>query len=143
MIFRFKIDLNVTVNSLRQFLRRNSNVKMVLNDCLDEYDAYAKLFMEMIEHTSAHSTEMNAFIADLEQRVTRLASTIGKIAQIYLLFMQRIREKDVGFIEAEQLRLKQLLNEKISEQKKAEINQKLNILSAFDVKISQVSHTEL
>lgn len=131
------------MNSLRQFLRRNSNVKIVLNDCLDEYDAYAKLFMEMIEHTSAHSTEMNAFIADLEQKVTLLESTVGKIAQIYLLFMQRIREKGVGFIEAEQLRLKQLLNEKISEQKKAEINQKLNILSAFDVKISQVSHTEL
>lgn len=68
---------------------------------------------------------------------------IRAIAQIYLLIMHRIRERDVEFIEMEQLRLKQLLNQKIAEQKKTEINQKLNILSAFDVKTDQKPHTEL
>lgn len=136
-------DLNVTVDSLRQFLRRNSNIKITLKDCLDEYDAYAKEFMEIIEHTSTHSTEMNAFLIDIEQKASRLDTTVKKVAQIYLQFMKRIRERDVGFIEAEQLRLKQLLNQKISEKKKYEINQKLNILSAFDVNNSQVTHTEL
>lgn len=47
--------------------------------------------------------------------------------------MKRIQERDIEFIGAEQMRLQQLLEEKVSEQKKKEINQKLNILSAFDV----------
>lgn len=131
------------MDSLRQFLRRNSNLKIVLKDCLDEYDAYAKEFMEIIQLASRHSTETNAFLKDIEQKATLLESTVRKIAQIYILFMQRIIERDVGFIKAEQLRLKQLLNQKMSKQKKSEINQKLNILSAFDIKISQLPHTEL
>lgn len=118
-------------------------MKVALKDCLDEYDEYAKEFMEIIEHTSTHSTEMNDFINDIEQKATLLESTVRNIAQIYLLFMQRIKETNVGFIEAEQLRLKQLLNQKMSEQKKFELNRKLNILSAFDVRIRQVPHTEL
>lgn len=131
------------MDSLAQFLRRNSNAKIVLKDCLDEYDAYAREFMEILEHTSKHSTEMNAFMNNLELKTKQLESTVRKIADIYLLFMQRIRERAIDFIEVEKLRLKQLLNEKISEQKKTEINQKLNIISAFDVKINQVPHTEL
>lgn len=57
--------------------------------------------------------------------------------------MKRIQERDIDFIGAEQMRLQQLLNEKISDQKKTEINQKLNILSAFVVKENRVSHNEL
>lgn len=56
-----------------------------------------------------------------------------QIAQIYLLIMKRIQERDIDFIGAERIRLQQLLDGKISEQKKKEINQKLNILSAFNV----------
>lgn len=47
--------------------------------------------------------------------------------------MKRIQERDIEFIGAERLRLKQILEAKISEQKRKEINQKLNILSAFQL----------
>lgn len=57
--------------------------------------------------------------------------------------MQRTLERDIGFIGAERLRLQQVLDGKISDQKRKEINQKLNILSAFDVIERAERHTEL
>lgn len=45
--------------------------------------------------------------------------------------MRRALEKGIGFIGAERMRLQQLLSGKISDQNRKEINQKLNILSAF------------
>lgn len=57
--------------------------------------------------------------------------------------MRRILERDIGFIGAEQSRLQQVLDGKISDLKRKEINQKLNILSAFDVIERADPHTEL
>lgn len=65
------------------------------------------------------------------------------IAQIYLLIMQRTLERGVAFIGAEQMRLQQLLDGKISDQKRMEINQKLNILSSFNVIEKFRPHIEL
>lgn len=47
--------------------------------------------------------------------------------------MRRICERDISFIGAEWKRLEQLLHEKISDRLRNEINQKLNILAAFNV----------
>lgn len=47
--------------------------------------------------------------------------------------MRRILERDINFIGAERMRLEQLLVGKISDRKRDEINQKLNILAAFDL----------
>lgn len=57
--------------------------------------------------------------------------------------MRRILERDVSFIGAERMRLQQLLDGKISDQKRKEINQKLNILSAFNIIEKAQLHTEL
>lgn len=51
--------------------------------------------------------------------------------KIYILFMKRIQEKGLNFVSSERKRLQQLLIGKVSDNKKAELNQKLNILSAF------------
>lgn len=69
-------------------------------------------------------------------------------AQIYLLIMRRVLERDINFIGAERMRLEQLLDEKISDRKRIEINQKLNILAAFAVSDTMIDdavqqHTEL
>lgn len=57
--------------------------------------------------------------------------------------MRRILERNISFIGAERVRLQQLLDGKISDQKRMEINQKLNILSAFNVIEQTEPHTEL
>lgn len=66
-----------------------------------------------------------------------------QIAQIYVLIMQRTLERGISFIGAEQMRLQQLLSGKISDQKRKEINQKLNILSSFHVIGTPEPRTEL
>lgn len=62
--------------------------------------------------------------------------------------MRRVLERDISFIGAERMRLEQLLDEKISDRKRSEINQKLNILAAFEVTQTMIAdvappHTEL
>lgn len=58
--------------------------------------------------------------------------------------MKRIYEKGLEFISLERKRLQQLLKGKISKSKKTEINQKINILSAFNYdEATSKLHTEL
>lgn len=56
-------------------------------------------------------------------------------------------ERDINFIGAERMRLEQLLDAKISDRKRSEINQKLNILAAFNISETTADivpqHTEL
>lgn len=61
--------------------------------------------------------------------------------------MKRIQEKGLEFVSSERTRLKHLLTGKISDNKKSEIQQKLNILTAFnqnaDIKVNVEEHNEL
>lgn len=57
--------------------------------------------------------------------------------------MKRIEDKGLDFVAAEKKRQKQLLNGKISEKKKLDILQKLNILSAFESISNREAHAEL
>lgn len=57
--------------------------------------------------------------------------------------MKRILERDIEFIGAEQMRLQALLAGKISERNQKEIDQKLNVLSAFTMAKRQNMRTEL
>lgn len=57
--------------------------------------------------------------------------------------MKRIQEKGLSFVETETGRLQHLLSGKISNTKRAEINQKLNILAAFKHEQQSGGHSEL
>lgn len=57
--------------------------------------------------------------------------------------MKRILEKGSDFVQLEKKRQRQLLNGKLSDNKKKEVQQKLNILTAFEISTrSQKSHTD-
>lgn len=64
-------------------------------------------------------------------------------AQIYVLFMKRIAEKGLEFIDAEKSRIQNLLAGKMNDNKRAELNQKLNILSAFSYEEENPIRNEL
>lgn len=51
-IFFKIIDTNITSENLQQFLRRKSNVKIILPECLKQFDEYAAEFVKMIQLTS-------------------------------------------------------------------------------------------
>lgn len=49
----FKItDTNITSGNLQQFLRRKSNVKIILPECLKQFDEYAAKFVKILQLTS-------------------------------------------------------------------------------------------
>lgn len=57
--------------------------------------------------------------------------------------MKRIQEKNLGFVTTEKKRQKQLLESKISDNKKKEIQQKIDILTAFETANNQKLRSEL
>lgn len=57
--------------------------------------------------------------------------------------MKRIEQKGLEFVTTEKYRLQNLLSGKISANKKLELNQKLNILSAFNFDEKTIIKNEL
>lgn len=106
---------------------------------------YAIEFQITLHFIALHCTEfliifqlIFALFSFINERIQK-----QQIAQTYLLIMQRILERDIDFIGAERSRLQKVLDGKISNQKRKEINEKLNILSAFDLIERAEPHTEL
>lgn len=66
-----------------------------------------------------------------------------KTAKIYIVLMKRIQEKGLNFVESEKKRQHTLLTGKLSDNKKVEIQQKINIVTAFDRSTWPKTHTEL
>ncbi|XP_031627556.1 protein windbeutel [Contarinia nasturtii] len=134
----FPRDQNITVENLRQFIRRMSDVKIVLPECLKQFDDYAKQFVDVIQFKSIEAEEI---VNEATNEAAKLENEHEqKTAQIYLLFMRQILQKDIYFIGAERTRLQQILNGKISNEKRKEINHKLNILSAFHKPTDYTTH---
>lgn len=53
MKYFFKItESNITSENLQQFLRRKSNVKIILPECLKQFDEYAAKFVKTMQLTS-------------------------------------------------------------------------------------------
>lgn len=73
LIFFFNyLDLNVTTANLRQFVRRRSNLKIIVDDCLEQFDNYATKFMATIAQSSPDSDEASAIINDAQHEITKL-----------------------------------------------------------------------
>lgn len=69
----FLIDENVTIDNLRQFVRRQSNVKLVLSDCLKQYDIYAAKFVKAMNHFKTSDAEqVQAIVNDAFNKATKL-----------------------------------------------------------------------
>lgn len=58
---------------------------------------------------------------------------------MYTALMKGVIEKGEGFIAMQRERMTKLLADKLSEKKIEEINQKLNILGSFRVKVTEVN----
>lgn len=167
-------DFNVTVENLRQFVRRHSNVYMALKGCLQVFDELATEFVRAVQGAeSTQSEQLAKILQRAEDELEKLendkvgpahvvvslkdpqfySSFVVRLKQdkasgkVYILFMKRIEEKGLGFVSGESKRLQHLLSGKISDNKKAELNQKLNILSAFNhddlLRANSLAHTEL
>lgn len=122
---------DIDVDAMSSFLTQEVGIYIGLPGCIEAFDRLAKGFPEFSEADqrgrSAQATAQLAGVAEAER-------TAG---QYYVRVMQRIAEKGAAFPQAEALRLEKLADSKITDEKKAEMQLRLNILASFGAKLTK------
>lgn len=134
---RYPQDATVTVDSLKNFVRRNTKLYIGLSGCIEEFDVLAAEFMSRFNRNE----DMDKII----ERATDLLPEIRedpekeKMGHVYLQIMNKIREKGISFKDDEKSRVGKLLKtaSKLTPQKKRELEDRLNVLLSFrDITLS-------
>ena len=125
-------DAKVTQELLRKYLRENTDLYIGLPGCLENFDELAIEF---------------AISEDKDEIYQKAEAVRGNIddekaqnsAKVYCTIMKKILESDKTvneFLHDEQKRLENLLKgAKLSENKKQDLNKRMNILESFKVKL--------
>jgi len=126
--FTYTGEDDFKVDNLKTFIKRNSDVKLLLEQCITEFD-------ELAEKFSADGASKDVQKKLLEQAkkaansLTREADK--KSAQIYIKLMEKVVDRGVIFLDSERERVKNILAGKITDAKKKELQGRLNILQSF------------
>ncbi|XP_030386256.1 protein windbeutel [Scaptodrosophila lebanonensis] len=125
---QFPAHLDVTVDNLKSFISSNTQLYIGRDGCLKQFNDALK------DYANKESAQQLALIAELKKEQSKLQKPEEqKSAKAYLLFMRKINEQGYSFHEEETKRLLRLKAGKVTEAKKVELQQKLNILEAFRV----------
>lgn len=69
----FQTDQHITTENIRQFVRRQSNVKIMLSDCSKQYDIYAAKFVKAIKnYKTPEAEQVQAIVHDAFDNMTKL-----------------------------------------------------------------------
>lgn len=118
-----------TEDSLRNFLRKNSDVYISHQDCLQEFDHMVDKFL-----TEKDETLRKNILLSAKKEIENVKSAEDKVsAEMYVKVMTKILEKGSDFIHQERNRVQGLMEkEKLSEDKFKSMQIKLNILKSFE-----------
>jgi len=118
---------DITADSLSAFVKQELKIWIGLPGCLEPFDKLAQQFMEASSEDSRNSLLSNS---------AALAETVSEkekeSAQFYVLVMKRVAEKGKTWLSEEPGRISKLVASKITDQKKAQLKQRLNILLSFN-----------
>lgn len=117
-----------TEEALRNFVRKNADVYIGHEDCLEVFD---RIVDEFLKTTDAEKrTEL---ITKAKQEAGRVLTKEDKAsADIYVKMLSKIAEKGEGFVTQERARVQGLLEkQKLTDDKKKSMQTKLNILKSF------------
>jgi endoplasmic reticulum protein 29 len=89
---------------------------------------FEKLVAEFLK---AEADKYDDFIGKAEEAMRKVEEKDQKTAKIYVSTMKKIKEKGVEFVQSETTRVNKLLNEKVSDAKKAMFKSRLDILASF------------
>lgn len=117
-----------TEDNLRIFLRKNSDVYISYQDCLQNFDKFVDKFLK-----TKDPSEKKKIMEDARKAAKILKSPEDKIsADIYVILMSKILEKGSEFVQQETNRVQGLMGkQKLTEEKKKSMQTKLNILKSF------------
>lgn len=125
-VVEFSKDRDWSLDTLRNFLRDNTNIFIGLPGCLEEFDKLAASFSK---HKNSDETIQIAqdLLKNLENEVDQNS------ARFYIIVMEKIKENGTEFLESETKRLTKVIEAKISDIKKQELSRRINILRSFSV----------
>ncbi len=101
---------------------------MILDKCLGDFDNIASEFM----NSEISKDQQAKLLEKAQSQATKLTKEDDKkSADIYIKLMQKVIERGSKFIESEKVRVKNIMDGKISKTKKEEMQARLNILASF------------
>ena len=99
-----------------------------LPGCLEQFDKIVK------EFTKASDEEKAKLVTKAEEEAGKLTNEKQKAsAEMYIKTMKKVVEKGNEFINTETQRVEKLQSGKISDKKKEQLNDRLNILASFSM----------
>lgn len=120
----------VGTDSLSRFISKELGLWIGLPGCLEAFDKFAGGFMELAKEeqtTRQKQAEEKAGIADASEQQS---------AKYYARVMQRVIIKGLEFPQKEAIRLEKLMESKVTDEKKAEMVVRLNILSMYGAQLT-------
>ncbi|XP_032527036.1 protein windbeutel [Danaus plexippus] len=114
-----------TIDRLRQFVREQSGIYLSLPGCIRSLDLLA------IKFKNSDTDKRKSIAKETEKVLENLSKEVAGNGKIYKTIMEKILEKGDDFIQTEITRVNKLLAGKISNEKKNELSQRINILKSF------------
>lgn len=122
-----QFDGQFTAEELKKFIRRNSNAYIGLEGCLESFDRLADKIM-----TSDSYNEKKSLVRKAEDEWDKLKSPSDqKLAETYVKVMRKVIDKGPEFVSQEISRVEGLMSGRITKEKKAEMQGRMNILKSF------------
>lgn len=115
-------------DEMLRFVRQTSGEWIGLPGCSEKFDSLAKLFVEAKQNPSDRKVILRQ-AEDAWDQVS-LASD-RKSAEVYVKIMRKMIEKGDDFLKSEQARVEGLRQGKLSQEKKDDMERRLNILQSF------------
>jgi len=126
--FQYTGEKDFTTDALKKFVRENSNIYIGLLGCLEEFDKLASQF------SKTKCPEERKKILEQAEALWNKAqgNRENKSAETYVKVMRKVLEKGNEFIVHENDRVSNIINGKISAEKKSEMRERMNILVSFE-----------
>ncbi|CAH4033855.1 protein windbeutel [Pieris brassicae] len=116
-----------TTDQLRRFVRQNTGIYLSLPGCVRELDMLA------IEFMKAKKDKRNDVLKKTEDALKVFGSENKNTAKIYKTIMDKVLSKGDDFVKTENDRVKKVMSGKLSDEKKLDMAQRLNILQSFQL----------
>ena len=124
---RLPKEAEFKADSIKHFIKKNSGIRILLDNCIAKLDELAENFMK----DSLKKEDREKILKNAKAEVKNVKEEMKKSGDIYLKLMERVIERGVKFIESEHERVKNVMSGKISDAKKKDMEGRLNILQSF------------
>ena len=124
----FRFVGKLSAEKLKNFVRQNSGIFLPLPGCIEEFDLLVDKLLR------AGKKDQEKVLREAEDLWDKThGPKMHKRADIYVKIMRKIVDTGTAFVKKEEERLKKLSGGKITQEKKEEMEERLNILKSFSL----------